>query len=76
MFLEIWRSDDFEILKNGLEFTISVYAAANPEYGFVFLDKWIGRDGVIDNIIKSNLKKNRLLKKHLQKAEELLKRIP
>jgi hypothetical protein len=69
------KDDDFEILKKGLEFTISVYTAANPDFGFAFLDKWIGRDRLIDNIIKSNLKKNRLLKKHPKKAKELLKRI-
>ena len=67
--------NDFEILKKGLEFTISVYAAANPEYGFSFMEKWIGKDKVIDNIIKSNLRKNRLLKKHPNKVGELLNRI-
>ena len=70
------RDDDFEILKRGLEFTISVYTAANTEHGFAFLEKWIGKNKVIDSIIKSNLKKNRLLKKHPKKAEELLKKIP
>jgi NOL1/NOP2/fmu family ribosome biogenesis protein len=52
-----------------------VYVAANPEYGFAFLDKWIGIDKVIDNIIKSNLKKNRLLKNHPKETGGLIKRI-
>ena len=69
------RDNDFDILKKGLEFTLSVYTAANPEYGFSFVEKWIGKDKVIDNIIKSNLKNNRLLKKYPNKAEELLKRV-
>jgi hypothetical protein len=67
------RDDDFEILKKGLEFAISVYTAANPAEGFSFMEKWIGKDEAIDLIIKSNLKKNRLLKKHPKKPEELLK---
>jgi len=75
VFKNMERDDDFEILKKGLEFTISVYTAANPEYGFSFIEKWIGKDKVIDEIIKSNLKKNRLLKKHPKKAGELLNRI-
>jgi hypothetical protein len=69
------RDNDFEILKKGLEFTLSVYTAANPEHGFSFVEKWIGKDKVIDKIIESNLKKNRLLKKHPKKIGELLKRI-
>ncbi len=68
VFENMERDDDFEILKKGLEFTISIYTAANPEYGFSFIEKWIGKDEVIDEIIKSNLKKNRLFKKHPQKA--------
>jgi hypothetical protein len=75
VFENMERDNDFEILKKGLEFTISVYVAANPEYGFAFLDKWIGIDKVIDNIIKSNLKKNRLLKNHPKETGGLIKRI-
>jgi hypothetical protein len=75
VFKNMERDDDFEILKKGLEFTLSVYTAANPEYGFSFMEKWIGKDKVIDDIIKANLKKNRLLKKYPNMAEELLKRI-
>jgi hypothetical protein len=73
IFRDMDRNDDFGILKKGLEFTISVYTAANPEQGFSFMEKWIGKDEAIDLIIKSNLKKNRLLKKHPKKTEELLK---
>jgi hypothetical protein len=51
------RDDDFEILKKGLDFTLGVFTAANPEYGFSFIEKWIGKDRVIDDIIKSNLEK-------------------
>jgi hypothetical protein len=75
IFKTMKRDNDFEILKKGLEFTLSVYTAANPEFGFSFMEKWTGIDKVIDNIIESNLKKNRLLKKHPKKTGELLKRI-
>ncbi len=75
VFTNMERDDDFDILKKGLEFTISVYAAANPEYGFSFMEKWIGKDKIIDGIIKSNLKKNRLLQKHPGRAGDLLKRL-
>jgi hypothetical protein len=69
------RDDDFEILKKGLEFAVSVYTAANPEEGFSFMEKWIGKDEAIDLIIQSNLKKDRLLRKHPKKTEELLRMI-
>ena len=75
VFENMEKEDDFDILKKGLEFTISVYAAANPEVGFPFLEKWIGIDKLIDAVIKSNLMKNRLMKNYPEKTEELLKRI-
>ena len=54
--------DGFDVLRKGLEFTISVYVAANPELGFRFIRKWIGKDKIIDKILRENLKKNRLIK--------------
>jgi hypothetical protein len=69
------RDDDFKILNKGLKFTISVFTAAHPEHGFSFMDKWIGKEKAIDEIIKSNLKKNRLLKKHPNKTARLLDKI-
>jgi hypothetical protein len=72
VFENLQKDRDFEILKKGLEFVISVYTAAYPEYGFSFMERWIGRDAVIDGIIGSNLKKNRLSKKHPRKIAELL----
>jgi hypothetical protein len=71
VFENMERDDDFEILKKGLEFTISVYIVANPESGFSFIEKWIGKDKVIDEIIKTNLKKNRLLKEYPERAGKL-----
>jgi hypothetical protein len=60
--LKMDKENNFDILRKGLEFTISVFAAANPKVGFAFLRKWIGKDKMINKIIKENLKKNRLVK--------------
>ena len=50
------KDNDFDVLRKGLEFTISVFAAANPKLGFSFIKKWIGKDKIIDKIMKENLK--------------------
>lgn len=67
--------NDFEVLKKGLDFTISVFVAANPKRGFSFIEKWIGQDKIIDKIMKENLKKNRLIKMNPDRVRNLSKRI-
>ncbi len=69
---EMDREKDFDVLKKGLGFTISVFAAANPELGFKFIKKWIGMDKDIDRIMKENLKKNRIAKKYPEEVKNLL----
>jgi hypothetical protein len=69
---EMDREKDFAVLKKGLSFTISVFAAANPEAGFKFIKKWIGKDKDIDRIMKENLKKNRLSGKYPEEVKSLL----
>lgn len=69
------KNNGFEVLKKGLEFTISVFAAANPKLGFSFIEKWIGNDKTIDKIMKENLKKNRLLKKNPEMVKKLIHKI-
>ena len=66
------KQDNFDVLKKGLEFTISVYAVANPNLGLEFIAHWIGKDKVIDRILKQNLKKNRLIKKDPERVNKLL----
>jgi len=66
------RENDFEVLKKGLDFTISVYAAANPDIGFSFIKKWLGKDKVIDKILRENLKKARLARKNPVIVKDLL----
>ncbi len=69
------RENNFDVLRKGLEFTISVFVAANPKLGFNFMKRWIGKDKVIDKIIKENLKKNRVVRKNPDEVEELLNSI-
>jgi hypothetical protein len=69
------KENNFDVLRKGLEFTISVFAAANPEIGFSFIKKWIGKDKIIDKIIKKNLKKNRLVRKNPEEVKNLLNKI-
>ncbi len=66
------RETDFDVLKKGLEFTISVFAAAHPKVGFSFIRKWIGSDKAINKIMKENLKKNRLVGKYPAEVQNLL----
>jgi hypothetical protein len=69
---EMDRENDFDVLKKGLQFAISVFAAANPEFGFKFIKKWIGKDKTIDKLMKENLKKNRLAKKYPEEVKKIL----
>ena len=64
--------NNFDVLRKGLEFTISVFTAANPNYGFSFIKKNIGKNKTIDRIMKENLKKNRLVKKNPQEIKKIL----
>lgn len=66
------KENNFSVLRRGLEFTISVFAAANPKLGFSFIKKWMGKDKIIDKIMKENLKKNRLFRKDPEEAKNLL----
>lgn len=72
---EMDRGNGFDVLRKGLEFTISVFAAANPAMGFNFIKRWIGKDKIIDKIMKENLKKNRLLNKYPEEVASLLNKM-
>ena len=63
--------EHFDVLRKGLEFTISVFVAADPVTGFAFFEKWIGKDRMIDKILLKNLQKNRLVKKFPEKVNRL-----
>ncbi|NIM58185.1 MAG: hypothetical protein GTO16_04485 [Candidatus Aminicenantes bacterium] len=67
------KSEEFAILKKGLEFTISVYVASLPQEGFRFLKKWAQKANLdIKKILKSNLSKTRLIKKYGPMVKEVL----
>ena len=72
---EMNRENNFDVLRKGLEFTISVFAAANPKLGFTFIKRWIGKDKVIDKIMKENLKKDRLVRKNPGEVKMILESI-
>lgn len=63
--------NNFEVLKKGLNFTISVFVAANPEAGFKLIERWIGKSKIIDKVLKENLKKNRIQKKYPEETNRL-----
>ena len=64
--------NNFEVLKKGLNFTISVFVATNPEEGFKLLERWIGKNKIIDKIMKENLKKNRIKAKYSNQVNKFL----
>lgn len=66
------RKNDFDVLRKALSFSISVFAAADPKLGFKFIKRWIGKDKIIDRIMKENLNKNRLVGKHPAEVKNLL----
>ncbi len=72
---EMDMENNFDALRKGLSYTISVFAAANPSLGFPFMERWIGKNKVIDKIINENLKKNRLVKKNPAEVEMILNSI-
>jgi hypothetical protein len=66
------KTEEFRILRKGLEYAISVFAASSPEQGFPFLRKWASSDdtGVVA-IIGSNLAKSRLAKHYPEEILEI-----
>lgn len=72
---QIANGENFDILKKGLEFTISVFVVANRRLGFRFIRKWIGQSKHIDSILEKNLKKNRLMKRYPEEVKQLLEEI-
>lgn len=65
--------EHFRVLSKGLEYSLSLFVAAEPEAGFAMLDRLAasGDDRMI-RIVKSNLSKSRLSKKYPGQVEALL----
>ncbi len=67
------KTEEFRVLRKGLEYAISVFTAHLPDEGFEFMKKWaLSHDPDIKKIIKSNLGKSRLTKKFGPRVSELL----
>lgn len=66
------RTEEFRILRKGLEYAISVFVASSPEQGFPLLREWAASDdaGVVA-IIGSNLGKSRLAKRYPDEVLEI-----
>ena len=54
------RSEDYQVLRQGLEYTLSVAVQAIPEQGFAFMEDLVDwRDDDVTRIVRENLKSNR-----------------
>lgn len=70
---EFRKTEEFRVLRKGLEYAISVFVAKLPNEGFEFMKEWAQKnDPDIKKIIKSNLGKSRLIKKFGQQVNEVL----
>ncbi|CAH1056011.1 hypothetical protein [Paenibacillus pseudetheri] len=67
-------AEHFRVLSKGLEYSLSVFMASEPEAGFAMLEKFAkSPDNRIIKIVKSNLGKSRLSKKYALQVAEILK---
>ncbi len=68
-----YDSEQFRVLSKGLEYSLSLFVAAEPEAGFALLGRLAASgDERMVRIVKSNLSKARLSKKYPGQVEELL----
>ncbi|MGE7611151.1 hypothetical protein [Paenibacillus sp. NPDC101420] len=69
-------AEHFRVLSKGLEYSLSVFVASEPEAGFAMLEKFAkSRDTRMIKIVKSNLGKSRLSKKYALQVAEVLKNL-
>ncbi len=55
------REEDFRVLRQGLGYSLSVLAAAEPQEGFALMERWAARrDPDVAWILRENMKKKRL----------------
>ncbi|WP_310832802.1 hypothetical protein [Paenibacillus pedocola] len=65
--------EHFRVLSKGLEYSLSLFAAAAPEEGFALLSRLAeSGDARMMRIVKSNLGKTRLSKKYPDRVRELM----
>lgn len=69
-------AEHFRVLSKGLEYSLSVFVASEPEEGFAMLERFAESGDIrIIKIVKSNLNKSRLSKKFAPQVAELLMRL-
>ena len=67
------RSEEFRILRQGLEFALSVLVAALPDEGFARMRAWATEDDAdVKRIVRTNLGKARLKGKHGDEVARVL----
>lgn len=67
------KNEEFRVLRQGLEYAISVFVAKLPDEGFDFIKNWAKKDDYdIKKIIKSNLGKSRLAKQYCNQVNEVM----
>ncbi|NJJ39046.1 hypothetical protein [Paenibacillus apii] len=65
--------EPLRVLSKGLEYALSVFAAAEPEEGFALLERFAGMsDPRIVRIVKANLGKSRLIRKYGPQTQAIL----
>lgn len=70
---ESMDAEQFRVLSKGLEYSLSLFVAGDPEAGFALLRRYAqSRDARITRIVKSNLGKTRLSKKYPGQVQEIL----
>lgn len=68
------KTEEFRVLRQGLEYALSVFVAALPNEGFLWLAKWAKEeDPDVRKVLKSNLGKTRLTKSCKERVEEVLR---
>lgn len=67
------RAEEFRVLRQGLEYAVSVFAAHDVEPGFALLERWLrSADADLRRVARSNLGKARLAKKRPTRVAALL----
>lgn len=70
------KSEEFKVLKKGLDYCLSVFVSALPPEGFVLLNTYAQIDDpVVTSVIKSNLGKARIKNKYPAEVSEISKTI-
>ncbi|WP_042206429.1 hypothetical protein [Paenibacillus durus] len=67
------KTESFRVLSKGLEYSLSVFAAAEPEAGFALLERFARNpDPRVIRIVKANLGKSRLTRKYGPQVQAIL----